>query len=382
MARREKGSGSVYEDPNRPGRYIGEVTIDGRRRRVSGATKTDVRARLRELVAKRETGQRIGDRRMTVAEAVAEFIARDVPSRDLAPRTVELYAWTAQIICDEIGKVRLDALTVDKVEAMLDRLATRKHHPLSRSSLSKVRGTLQRAIRFAERRDKVTRNVALHAVMSPSAARTQPRQALTPEDARRLLEALRHERNGLMFALSLLLGLRPGEAGALHWQNVSDGAVTISRGIRREGNTPVVVDEVKTDRSRRTIELPPDVAEWLERHRKAQVTERLASKRWDDRRLVFTTTVGTVIEPRNSRRHLVDICASLDEDGRTFPRVKPNELRHSCASLLSDQGVPLEQIADLLGHAGTDMLDRTYRHRLRPVINTATLATWAQSATS
>jgi integrase len=375
--RREKGTGSVYEDPQRPGRYIGEIRIDGRRRRVSGATKTDVRAKLRELTAKRDTGQRVGDRRVTVADAVDEFMTREVPNRGLSPRSLVIYEWTADLIRTELGTVRLDDLTADTVEAMLDRIRSRDGRPLGRSSLTKVRGTLRQAIAFAERRGKATRNVALAATITPTAAGTKPRRALTPDQARRLLEALRTERNGLMFALSLRLGLRPGEAAALHWRDVRDGVVNITRGLRREGNRPVIVDEVKTTGSRRTIELPSDLVEWFAEHRRGQLAERLAAPRWADDRLVFATTTGTVIEPRNARRHLADLCTSLDTDAAPFPVVKPNELRHSCASLLSDEGVPLELIADLLGHTSTDMLDRTYRHRLRPVVDVAARATWA-----
>lgn len=37
-------------------------------------------------------------------------------------------------------------------------------------------------------------------------------------------------------------------------------------------------------------------------------------------------------------------------------------------SLLSDSGVPIEQIARLLGHSGTAVTERVYRHQLRPVL--------------
>jgi integrase len=37
-------------------------------------------------------------------------------------------------------------------------------------------------------------------------------------------------------------------------------------------------------------------------------------------------------------------------------------------SLLSDSGMPLEQIARLLGHTGTTATERVYRHQLRPVL--------------
>ena len=46
----------------------------------------------------------------------------------------------------------------------------------------------------------------------------------------------------------------------------------------------------------------------------------------------------------------------------------PRELRHSFVSLMSDNGVPLETIADLVGHASTAVTEEVYRHQLKPVI--------------
>ena len=49
----------------------------------------------------------------------------------------------------------------------------------------------------------------------------------------------------------------------------------------------------------------------------------------------------------------------------------PNMLRHSAASLMSDAGIPLERIADQLGHKDTRMLANHYRHQVRPTIDAA-----------
>ncbi|WP_407657654.1 tyrosine-type recombinase/integrase [Kribbella turkmenica] len=61
---------------------------------------------------------------------------------------------------------------------------------------------------------------------------------------------------------------------------------------------------------------------------------------------MFTTTIGTPIEPRNVNRHFDALCAKSG-----VRRIRFHDLRHSCASLLWSQDVPLEQIQDILGHA-------------------------------
>ena len=46
----------------------------------------------------------------------------------------------------------------------------------------------------------------------------------------------------------------------------------------------------------------------------------------------------------------------------------PRELRHNFVSILSDSGVPIEDIARLVGHRGTVVTEAVYRKQLRPVL--------------
>src|SRR5512132_3928416 len=69
------------------------------------------------------------------------------------------------------------------------------------------------------------------------------------------------------------------------------------------------------------------------------------------------------------------------ECGRDFRRVlalvphlipeewTPRELRHSFVSLLSDAGVPIEDVSRLVGHSSTSVTELVYRHQIRPVIS-------------
>ena len=52
----------------------------------------------------------------------------------------------------------------------------------------------------------------------------------------------------------------------------------------------------------------------------------------------------------------------------------PRELRHSFVSLLSDNGMSLEEIADLCGHSGTSITETVYRHQVRPVLLNGAIA--------
>ena len=88
---------------------------------------------------------------------------------------------------------------------------------------------------------------------------------------------------------------------------------------------------------------------------------------WADHDVVFASANGAALDSAKVRRSLRNITAAggLDPDAWT-----PRELRHSCVSLLSDEGVPIEQIARLVAHVGgSKVTEAVYRKQLRPVID-------------
>jgi hypothetical protein len=93
-----------------------------------------------------------------------------------------------------------------------------------------------------------------------------------------------------------------------------------------------------------------------------------AGDNWQDNDLVFASQVGTEMDRHNVLRGFRRIlkAAGLNPDEWT-----PRELRHSFVSLLSDAKVPIEVISRLVGHSGTAVTERVYRHQIRPVVEEA-----------
>ncbi len=77
---------------------------------------------------------------------------------------------------------------------------------------------------------------------------------------------------------------------------------------------------------------------------------------------MFTTDTGGPLDPSNVRRALTRIAETAG-----IGHVHPHQLRHAAASLLSDAGVPLEDIADTLGHRSVTITADIYRHPLQSV---------------
>ena len=369
--RRINGEGSVFRDADRGG-WVGLLYVDGKRRKVRGKTKTDVSARLADLRKAAADGV-VANGNVTVGAVLDVWRERTLANRTLEPKSRDNYDLALRVLDAEFGKVRLRTLDVARVERGLDRISTGAYgrgKPLSRRSLKLYRATLVQVLDLAVRRKLVAANSAVHAELTPTATVAVPRRALSESEAEALWDAVDGERLGPCWRLMLLTGLRPGEALGLCWDAVDiDGALLhVWRAVRLERGKARLVDTLKTAPSYRTISLPEPALELLRGQRRVVAALRLGVRTWitDDPGLVFPTINGTPWNPRNARDELKRGCAAAD-----LPDVRPNELRHTAATILNGRGVPLELIADLLGHADTTMLGRIYRHRTCPSADAA-----------
>jgi len=95
-----------------------------------------------------------------------------------------------------------------------------------------------------------------------------------------------------------------------------------------------------------------------------------AGTAWKENNLVFCTSLGGPMYATDVRMEFKRITekAGLGRDWT------PRELRHTFVSLLSDSGVPIEQIADAVGHSSTRTTEVVYRHQLQPVTRTSAIA--------
>ena len=377
MSRRGHGEGALFYEEDRD-RWVAllELPPDGsgrrRRRKVTGRTKTDARRKLRQLQRRLEDGLPTGDGSVTLGDFLEHWLAEVLPARSRvqAKSTVTNYRWAAGYAIRGLGRRRLNELTPENVEALLRHLAD---EGMARNSVMRVRSVLVMALKHAQRRDIVVRNVAELSEMPTSARDARSGRSLTPEQARQLLEAARDDRLGGLVTVGLMLGLRPGELCGLRWEDIDldAGVLCVTQARKRttddDGHETLVLGSPKTTKSRRALVLPQPVFHALHVHERRQRAERRsAGDRWQDLDLVFPTNVGTPMSPSNLRRDLARLTRAAG-----LGRWSPNELRHSAASLLSASGVPLEQIADVLGHTDTRMLLKHYRHPISRTIDAA-----------
>jgi integrase len=114
----------------------------------------------------------------------------------------------------------------------------------------------------------------------------------------------------------------------------------------------------KSEKSRRTIELPAACVTALRAHKERQNQERkLAGLRWHDTEYVFTSTIGTPIDDRKILKEFNSLVAAA-----RLPKQRFHDLRHACISLLRAQGVPDKVIAEIVGHSDVRLTQNVYQH--------------------
>lgn len=123
----------------------------------------------------------------------------------------------------------------------------------------------------------------------------------------------------------------------------------------------------QTKKSRRTLQMPERCVAALKFHRELQDRQRkVAGKSWREHGLVFASSTGA---PRNANNVLRSFRSIVAKTSLTASEWTPREMRHSFVSLLSDSGVPVDNIARLVGQAGGSVVTETvYLKQIRPVL--------------
>lgn len=296
---------------------------------------------------------------MTVEQFLTSWLENTVKDT-VRPKTFTSYRQLTQThLVPAIGKVTLSKLSPEQVETLLKAIIERGR---SARTAQYVRAVLRKALNKAVRWNLVARNVAALAD-GPRVVRRRV-EPFAVEHIPALLKAFEKERLGALYLLAMSHGLRQGEALGLRWQDVDLKLkeVRVRQSLQwHEGKATFV--EPKTAQSRRQFALGENVVKALQKHRKAQLEQRLlAGGDWHDSGLVFTTSTGRPLDGVNVTR---DFKRMLRRGG--LPVRRFHDLRHTTASLLLYQKVQPRVVADLLGHSEIRTTMDLYTH-VAPVL--------------
>ena len=374
MSKRKRGNseGSIYKMTD--GRWRAAVSAgkgaNGKPKRkiFTAATRHEVADQMTKALRDQQRGINIDPEKQTVGDFLSRWI--DTVKRDVAPATYVSYEATVRLhLTPALGKIPLaklgahhiEKLKQDKLDAIMESgPGTRKAiegqpapepRHLSSATVKYCLVVLRMALDHACKLDLVPRNVAL-LVDFPKVEEAEI-EPFSPEQSMRFIEATKGHRLGALFSVALAIGLRKGEALGLKWPVIDfeRGTLAVRLALQRlkmpgEKKGHLLLKEPKRS-SKRTINLPRVCVTALLEHRAIQEQERrLAGTRWQESDYVFTTGIGTPMEPRNLERAYGQILAIAG-----LHHVRIHDLRHTAATLLLIQGVHPRVVMELLGHS-------------------------------
>jgi integrase len=357
MGRRGNGEGTITrrKDGRWEARYYVQTVNGVKRKTLYGKTRAEARDKLAKALSERIDGIVYDDENTTLGEYLDVWLEGSV----FGSVRQSTYDRDTNLVNNHIkpalGGLKLKKVNTAQVQSFYrDRLDA----GLSGSTVHKMHDILRRGLAQAMKWHLIPRNVAETA--TPPRPAPKEMQALSADEARKLLEAAAEDRLEALYVLAIHTGMRQGELLALRWQDVDleNAVASVRRTLTRSGGK-VVFGEPKTKKSRRSIRLTPQAVEALRAHLRRQLRDiEILGDRYQDQGLVFTTDTGGPINPSNLRQR--SFASLLKRAG--LPHMRFHDLRHTCATLLLSRGVHPKFVQELLGHATIAITLDTYSH--------------------
>lgn len=356
MSRRAPHEGSVYQRSD--GRWVGALDlgwVGGKRKRrsVYGHTQREVQVALADIRRKHNAGIAVDQD----AQTVEQFLVRWLTWKEahVRPRTGYTYrTYMEGHVYQDLGAKRLTRLRVNDVQTMLDA----KADTMTPRSIQALRDILRAALNDAIKWGELERNVAAHA--RPPAQARKLVAALTIDQAKALIDVMDDGVYGCLFRLALSSGLRRSELCGLRWVDVDldRGRLRVAQGLHRSPGKGLVVEEPKTEHSRREVALSQTGKEALRARKKGQAAEHLlAANLWTDTGYIFTDPWGRPVDPDRVTHEFKTVAGAAG-----LPKMNLHQLRHGAATLMLTQGVPLKIVQETLGHSTLGITADIYSH--------------------
>jgi integrase len=274
---------------------------------------------------------------------------------DLAPSTRRIYRSNLRLhILPVLGELPLGALTPELCDRWLAGLRRKQSRrgPLAPASAHQAYRTLNRVLVVATKARRIARN-PLNAVDPPKVTEKEMR-FLDHEEVACLAAAV-GDRHRAFVLVAAYCGPRAGELRGLRRRDIDllHRTITVTQQLVDVQGGGFEFRPLKTRRSRRSIAVPPHVAEALDFHLS---TPGCGQPGRDG--LVFTSPTGEPMHLENFRRRVWS--PACLEAGIAPLRI--HDLRHTCASLAIAAGADILVLQRMLGHASAAMTLDRYGH--------------------
>lgn len=330
------------------GRYQKRLSLgvkDGKRiyEYVYGRTIKEVNEKAAEILSLRSRGVVLSRESVTVEQLCQEWLKNEKEGT-VKPQTLYQISMTLNKMCEYIGQIKAQELTVYDIEHFRDQMKAKGTPTTYNSALPCLRNVLDYAIR----RDILARNVT--AGLKRLKYEKVKKRVLSPFELLAIRDANLEVWQRAWIDLLYYTGIRRGELMALTVRDIDFKAKTISINKTIVNRTGEVQNHTKTDAGMRTVMMPDALVGSL--------------RAWCDiieKGLLFVTTSGIPLRAKSFDCRWDCICHAIF--GENVPEdFTPHLFRHTYASNLYKAGVDLKTAQYLLGHSSIKTTMDIYTH--------------------
>ena len=235
---------------------------------------------------------------------------------------------------------------------------------ISANTVIKAHAHIHKALKYAVKMDLIPNNPA-DKVERPKKNRYIA-DYYRQDELEQLLEATKDHYLSLLIQMTVFYGLRRSEVLGLKWDAIDFQRNTItirhivSNAVADGKRILIREDRAKTKSSLRSLPLIADLREkLLERKAQQEENKKICGNCYNHEYdgYVFVDPMGKLYVPDEVSDHFRTL---LKQKG--LRHIRFHDLRHSCASLLLANGVPMKQIQEWLGHSDMGTTANIYSH--------------------
>ena len=347
--------------------YEGRNPVSGReRRRWHRCDDHAAATKVADDLSERRARHRRSSSSLTLAEYL---LGQWLPAKEatLAPTTHARYVTSVEhYLLPRLGDTPLPRLRTEHFETLYRRLllvGSRRGGPLAAKTITNLHQIVRSSLNDAVERGLLPSNPAASPhVPDPRkrpSARRRARSWTATELGAFLADTAAH-RHSMLFRLAAATGMRRGEVLGLRWDDVhfDTGRIEVTQALTSIGYR-LEFSRLKTRNSRRNITVDADTMELLARWRQDQIAQLEAAGAVNEHGLVFVRADGQPLHPHS-------VSQAFDRAQRTIDvsPIRFHDLRHTHASLLLRDRVPIKVVSERLGHSNPAFTMTTYQHVL------------------
>lgn len=352
--RRHNNEGSIYQRLD--GTWRAQVTIDGKRLSFSAKTQKECASWIRKTTEQIDAGLTYDGATTTLEKFTNGWLSN--VEHSLKPKSIIQYRQiTRDYIIPELGKVRLRELRPGQIQALYNR---KLKEGVGVRTVQVIHAVLHNALNQAIQLGVISQNPC--DLTKPPKPPQKEMQTYDEIQVQRLLIAAKNTDpyHYALYHLALVTGMRMSELLGIKWQDIDweNRKLKVQRQVGRKSGGKFEFVELKTLASRRIIKLGKGTLEILRNHRQLHLARtQKASDSWQESGVVFSSLVGKPIYQSTLLKRFKRLARQAG-----LPVIRFHDLRHTAASLMLNNNIPLIRVSRRLGHSKPSLTLDVYGH--------------------